>query len=287
VFNYPLTAEEISERLHYTHASPLEIKTTLKELVQDELLGENNGLYFIVHNNKAVERRKWLNERAEPYYGKGKLFSKLISYFPFVEGVFITGSLAKGCMDEKGDIDYLIITKPGRLWLCRGILVTFKKLFLFNSRKYFCVNYYVDSDTLQIPDQNIFAATEIIHALPAYNPSTCNKFFDDNKWIHNYYPNKPKPGTETAHDKNTSVLKRGSEFLFNGWLGEKADELFLRLFVWRWKSKFKHLEDKQFEVNFRSRKNVSKHHPQGFQFKVLNALQQKMADFEARYNVKL
>lgn len=287
VFDYPLTANEVWERCHYTKVSLQQVQTELDYLLKKGMIHHSEGLYYLAGKEKNVQKRRELNERAIPYYSKSKKFSSLISYFPFVQGVFITGSLAKGCMDQKGDIDYLIITKPGRLWLCRGVLVAFKKLFLFNSRKYFCVNYYVDSDSLIIPDQNIFAATEIIHAQPTYNAPVCNKFFEENHWIFSFYPNKTIPQPVEIKGENKSLTKRTGEFLFKGWLGDKADEFFLRVFVWRWRQKFKGTEDKQFEVNFRSRKNVSKHHPQGFQFKVLNALQQKSVEFENKHSVKL
>lgn len=287
VFDYPLTAQEVWERCHYVKLAKADVENELAQLVESGLIQQRDNFYFIAGKEKNVSNRKELNERAIPYYAKSKKFSALISYFPFVEGVFVTGSLAKGCMDKKGDIDYLIIAKPGRLWLCRGMLVAFKKFFLFNSRKYFCVNYYVDTESLVIPDHNIFAATEIIHAQPAYNGEVCRKFFTENSWIFKFYPNKVEPAVDEVKAINTSPVKRIGEFLLNGWLGEKADEFFLRLFVWRWRQKFKGVEDKQFEVNFRSRKNVSKHHPQGFQFKVLNALQQKATEFESRHSVKL
>ena len=82
--------------------------------------------------------------------------------FPFVRGVFLSGSISKGFMSESDDIDYFIITAPGRLWLTRTLLILFKKIFLFNSFRNFCLNYFIDSENLYIPEHNRYTATEIV-----------------------------------------------------------------------------------------------------------------------------
>jgi len=40
-------------------------------------------------------------------------------------------------------------------------------------------------------------------------------------------------------------------------------------------------------VNMRSKKNVSKHHPQGFQFRVLNLFEENCRAFEERHQLSL
>src|SRR5690606_3777846 len=87
--------------------------------------------------------------------------AKLISQFPFVRGVMASGSLSKGYADEKSDIDFFIITIPNRLWIARTLLVLYKRIFLLNSHKFFCVNYFVDEKHLGIEEKNLFTATEL------------------------------------------------------------------------------------------------------------------------------
>ena len=287
VFNFPLTLAEIMDNTNYKWQSENELKQTLNILVSLGMISMHDGYFFPFNKHQLVTNRLTITKNTEPYYTKAQKYSRIISYFPFVVGVLITGSLSKGCIAKDGDIDYLIITKPGRLWLCRGLLVFYKKLFLFNSRKYFCVNYYVDSESLTIPDHNIFTATEVISAMPTYNRQICANFITDNNWLTNYYPNK-KVNTQLCVDElNTDKIKLYSEKLLDGIVGEKLDKLFMRLFIWRWKQKFKGSDISRFEVNFRSRKNVSKHHPNGFQFIVLDAYNKSIAEFEANYNIKL
>ena len=67
---------------------------------------------------------------AKNIYQKALTVSRLISKFPYVEGVGISGSLSKGYYDDDGDIDFFIITSPKRLWIARTFLILYKKLFL-------------------------------------------------------------------------------------------------------------------------------------------------------------
>ena len=66
--------------------------------------------------------------------------AKFISKFPYIENVSISGALSKNYYNNDGDIDFFLITQPNRLWIARTLLIIYKKMFLLNSRKYFCVN---------------------------------------------------------------------------------------------------------------------------------------------------
>ena len=79
--------------------------------------------------------------------------TKFISKFPYVRAILLSGSISKGYMDKDSDVDYFIITQPNRLWVTRLLLMLFKKIFLFNSRKVFCINYFVDSEKLEIEEK--------------------------------------------------------------------------------------------------------------------------------------
>lgn len=285
VFDYPLTAEDIFR--HSDHSSFIETQRVLHDLVERKIVNTQNNLYFLFGKFSNVAYREELQQRAESYYHKAEKYARLISRFPYVRGVFITGSLAKECMSIDGDIDYLIITEPGRLWLCRTFLTLFKKTVLFNSRKYFCVNYYLDTNALHIPDRNIFTATEIASARAAYNSTVCKQFFEENKWYSEFYPRHQPTSLFPVYEKKKSWWCEFSEWALSGALGDTIDNYMMRIFVRRWKTRYRGNDHSRFEVNFRSRRNVSKHHPHGFQFKVLQAYERNIALLEATLSIRL
>lgn len=287
IFKHPLTAEEIFQCCSEPAASLPLIKDELNLLVNQGLIAWHNHFYFLENSQHVVLRRLTGEENARKALKIARRFSRLISLFPFVRGVYISGSLSKGYMDHETDIDYFIVTKPGRLWLSRSLLVLFKKIFLLNSRKYFCLNYFVDEDNLRIPDKNFFTATELAFIIPTCNYELYSHLIDRNRWIRNYYPNFPLRGKDGVIPLKRPVVKNAMEALLSGGLGEKLDAFFFRITLNHWKKKFLHFDETTFDLRMRSRKNVSKHHPNGFQDKILNAWEEKTDAFEINYGVDL
>ncbi len=145
-------------------------------------------IIFWGEDNEAVRRRIDGNLRASARLKTARRYTKIMAAFPFVQGVFISGSLSKGFAGPDDDIDYFIVTNPRRLWLTRSLLTLFKKFFLVNSHRNFCINYFVDTQHLAIRQQNRFTATELAFLLPTYNSQLHQRILQENEWIRNYYP---------------------------------------------------------------------------------------------------
>jgi len=288
IFQCPLTIEEVSTYCSCS-ASIEEILRQLETLMKHNYV-KQSGVYYVIDEKDALIRIKKKtegNKKAEKLLKIANRFSRFISFFPFVRGICLSGSLSKGYADGKSDIDYFIITKPGRLWLCRILLIAFKKIFLFNSHKYFCVNYFVDTDNLEIPDKNIFTAIELTSVIPTYNGILYEQLMERNGWTGTYCPNFSLKDIEQIPMENRSVIKKVIENILSGKMGDRLDEKFFRLTLSQWKRKFKDFDEEQFDLRLRSRKNVSKHHPLGFQEKVLKSLEDKIKDFEYKFEISL
>jgi hypothetical protein len=287
IFNYPLTQSEILSYCPYSNPALDEIRLQLERLVTLNMIRKEKQFYFLAEDNSLIERRIKGNALAEKYLKRAKLFSALIARFPFVKSVSISGSLSKGYMDADSDIDYFVITAENRVWLCRTFLMLFKKIFLFNSRKFFCINYFIDSSNLEINDKNLYTATELATLIPVYPDELFSKFIESNKWHTVYYPNKKSFNSLFFSPRPDSFVKKFAERMFDGKLGTWLDEFCLGITVKYWKNKFKTTDEKTFEMNFRSGKNISKHHPNSFQVRVLECYQQKTAFFESKFNTRL
>ena len=281
IFRFPLTIEEVrlNAALSMNQEETREVLRTLLANGCVESNGEFFGLRGSLENNIA---QRYLGEqRRAAVEGKVQRYSQRIMRFPFVEAVAISGSYSKGVLSEDGDIDYFIITSQGRLWICRTLLILFKKIFLFNSRKFFCVNYFIDTAHLVIPDQNLFTATEVKYLLPVGNSSAMQQFYNANSWTDLYLPNKETTAAIQIDVPEKSTWSKMIQSIFTKNMGDWIDYRLMRLTLRRWKKKFPHFDESDFDLNMRTRKNVSKHHPQGFQQKVLDALAVKMQELEA------
>ncbi|MBI3510218.1 MAG: nucleotidyltransferase domain-containing protein [Bacteroidetes bacterium] len=287
IFRHPLTTDEIHRYCQWNNPSLSEVAFAIEEFSAKGILEEKNGFWFLSGKEEYVDLRGERMARALRFQKKAKRFSSFISSFPFVEAVFISGSLSKGTMDRNSDIDYFIITRPGRLWVARTFLVLFKKVFLLNSKKYFCVNYFVDSHDMSIPDRNLFVATEIIFLKAMRGGMLCEKFLQENKWAELFYPNTEKKVMEESPGVRSTLLKRMMEKIFSGKSGDRLDNRFWKMTLRRWKRKFPEKDPEVFENKFRSKKNTSKHHPNGFQQKVISELSNRRYFLESKHRISI
>lgn len=286
LFRYPLTAKEL-----FDFSEVEDLKQTehlLKDLVDRGVVYQIDKFYLCENNPDWVARRLSGNQFAKDVQHKALSVSKFISKFPYVEGVGISGSLSKGYFDKDSDIDFFIITKHNRLWIARTLLVLYKKIFLLNSRKHFCVNYFISESALEIEEKNRFTATELATLIPMVGNGSFHAFYKENPWVADILPNK---SVGAGIDKMLPIKKPfGSRFVeqaLNWRLGAWLDAFFLRLTYKRWKVKFETMEDRHFNVAMKSTKNISKHHPLNFQNSVIGRLNQKYAEIKKLHNISL
>ncbi len=284
IFNYPLTETEIEE------FSPLpkgdDLRSSLDSLVDQRVIYRFDQYYTLHNQYPLITRRVLGNRQAERQLKVARRISQYISMFPFVRAVLLSGSISKGYMDEQSDIDYFIITEPGRLWLVRSAMAFIRRVFFLNSRKYLCTNYFIDSQSLEISEKNIFTAIEIATLKPMYGKSCIHTFQTVNQWSRKYLPNhRPQNGIgndgirpiKTILEK---VLSSASFDRFDRWLMGRS--------LARWEKKYNHLLNAgDFSIAFQSTRNVSRSHPGFYQKKVLSKYESKIKEFESTHGFSL
>jgi hypothetical protein len=281
IFSYPLTAEEVFQFSNCPETSLEEVFEKLQSLVEQGFVFQFGSFFQTKNDPSWAPRRLACNHRADEFLPIARRMAQLIGTFPYIRGVFVSGSLSKHCMSADGDIDFFIVTQPGRLWLTRSLLVLFKKIFLFNSHKYFCVNYFVDTQHLEIEEKNLFTATEIVTLLPMYGREWHEAFCRANAWTRDFFPHfPPRPNGETPPHRS-GFFKKTLEWLLGNRLFNWLDVQAMRLTVSHWRRKFRHLDHDTFDRALKSRRHVSKHHPMYFQQKVLDKFAKRAASLGA------
>jgi hypothetical protein len=284
IFNYPLKEDEIVRFSQST--MPESSSHTLDQLVSQKLIFRLGDFYSIQSNQELLERRVQGNQLAEKRMKDARKYSKLVFLIPFVRAVLLSGSISKGFMDDKSDIDYFIITKPERLWIVRTTLAIFRRLFLFNSHRNLCTNYFIDTDNLVIPDRNLFTAIEFCTLIPMQGSESIRKLREANEWVKDFLPACNL--TEASSPIDNYFFKIILERLFSGRLISKFNLRLMTSTLKYWRKKYgSDLSENDFELAFRSKPGVSKSHPQVFQKKVMNRLSQKIKWFEEEQGVAL
>lgn len=276
IFNFPLTRNEIRKYCPQ-EIDKTELEDILTELTVLKKIKQAESFYFLADKSESIITRRAQQEKyLRSKMNKIKRYAKLVSKFPFVEAVFISGSVSKGVLSKQGDVDYFIVAKSRRVWLCRTLLILYKKIFLLNSKKYFCVNYFIDEENLRVPDNNLFVATEIKTLLPVTDNLVSQRFFSANEWAATMFPNADEQRNTLFTKDPVKTFGKLVERMCSGRIGEKLDNYFFRMTLNQWRKKFPHFNESQFDLNMRSYKNVSKHHPQGNQVRILNELALRM-----------
>lgn len=277
VFRHPLTAGEIVAFCGEQRTDFEAIRTSLSELVKKGVVHRFGTFYQLFPDPSWAISRQESNRRAEQMLPRAKRMARFIGRFPFVRAVMVSGSLSKNCMAPDGDVDYFIVTTPGRLWLARTLLVLYKKTVLLNSHRYFCINYFVDEKHLEIEEKNRFTATESVTLLPLWGGEYYARFCRENAWAWAYFPNlKPRSVAEVPATSR-GWIKQKAEWLLSGAFGQWLDQKAMQVTVGFWKRKFRHLDTETFDLALKSRRGVSKHHPLHFQKKVLERYEENLA----------
>jgi hypothetical protein len=286
LFHFPLRIDELRRYSDIHWPDPSTLDAAIDSLVDQGLIErENEWLHLGRHI--LIEERMEAQAQGERVMPRAIRRSRLIAHFPFVRAVALSGTLSKGVFARGDDVDFFVITSPGRLWICRVLLMSFKKIFLFNSRRTFCINYLVTEDHLEVPDHNFFTATEIAWLAPIVNAELFEAFIKATDWIREFLPTWVPTTNRPTSGWRHSLPARAIETLFSGNRGDSLDERCRRLVERHNRHRYNHLEPTEFELAMRTAKNASKHHPRSFQPRILQRFDDRIREFENRHNVSL
>ncbi len=285
IFKYPINKREVFKFANINNQ--LDLEKQLDFLTQEGVIHKLDDYYSSKNDLSLVERRLKGNEMARKIMPKANRVARLIAKFPYIDSVSLSGALSKGYFDDDGDIDFFIITKPNRLWIARTLLILYKKIVLLNSKKYFCVNYFITSNHLQIQEQNRFTATELVTLIPLYGKDVFVNFVRENQWAYDFFPNKKNQDILQLKDTEKYWLSKILQTVFNTRFGNFLEHIFRTMTLRKWTTKFDNLEKEDFDIAMKSTKNVSKHHPQNFQKKVIDRLDKDYKEVIKKFDLEI
>lgn len=218
LFRHPLTEEELLTHAHFHAISREDGRSAIRTLVDRGIVESINGLLCLQGESDLVHARAERVARAVPWHKQAEHSVRVLSRLPFLRGLFISGSLSKGTQDPDGDIDFLVLTAPNRLWTVRFFASILLKAMRRAHRRNFCLNYFLPEDQLEIRDHTLFSATEVAFLKPVLNDKICTAFFEQNGWVRPFYPNW-QPPTGPAPAPHPSYFQRLLEWPLAGFLG--------------------------------------------------------------------
>ncbi len=189
VFDYPLTSREIHRYLAEVAASPPAVETALRQsLLKSGALAAVGPYMMLPERTAIVETRRRRAAIATQMWPAAVRYGRMIGRLPFVRMVAVTGALAVSNVESGADIDYLIITVPGRLWLCRAIVIALVRLAAQRGR-ILCPNYLLSERALALSEHSLYGAHELMQMVPITGVPWYQRMRQANTWADALLPN--------------------------------------------------------------------------------------------------
>lgn len=269
VFGAPMTAEEIWQFLDAASVSIREVDDALRHLRTAGLVSGRDGLFWIAEMDDPIERWSANRARADDAMPEALEVGRGLMRLPFVEGVAISGSLSKRSLAENGDFDFLIITRPGRLWLVYAMLRSYRRKLA--SPEMLCSNYTIASDRLALERRDVFTATELSTLIPVAGGDVLRRMQNANLWATAYLPNRPNQADPAEPDG--TAWRRFGEFILDGLVGELLDRCAWRLVNRRHRRNIAQLQSLTARNSFELSRGVAKVHSSEWKYRILERYQ--------------
>jgi hypothetical protein len=222
VFDFPLTLEEVRRGLGIG-CSTADCEAALA--AAEELVSFRDPYYTLAGRESLTETRERRQAASAYLLRRADAYGRLIGRLPFVRMVAVTGSLAVENAEVRDDIDYLIVTAPGRLWLARSLAMAVVRLASLRGLT-LCPNYLLAEDALALPERDVYTARELLQMRPLTGHAVYARMLDVNPWHRDLLPNwQPQAVPE---DRGWSVLERLGERVLGGRLGDRLERWLLQ-----------------------------------------------------------
>jgi hypothetical protein len=149
------------------------------------------------------------------------------------------------------------------------------------------MNYFIDEQELEIPEKNVYTATEIATLMPLHG-CVFEEFFSTNSWTKEFLPNnylRISSSKDLAHPPYKSV----AETFLNLVAGNLVDNLLMKITSARWDKKYKKKKRNQHGIlmSMSASKHSAKPDPKEFQQKLVSVYLAKAVEFEMMLQKKV
>ena len=217
LFAYPLRANELVRFIYRDNAAP---RLTLGDITPaSDWWSSSDGYWFLRGRENLVDVRVERQHFSTTKLAHAQRWVRILQCVPGVRFIGITGSLSMRNATPEDDIDLLIITARGRLWLTRAWVLM--ALWAMRVKRaddgqpehpnQACANIFLSEDDLALPDHNLFIAHEICQMLPLFGPQTYHHFLDANDWARDFLPQWEAAASTWQDRRNLRWIQRVAE----------------------------------------------------------------------------
>jgi hypothetical protein len=214
LFDYPLTLPELAQYLIGCPATSDEIAAALQEQpALTKRVAAQDGFYFLRGRAAVVETRRARAAVSQRLWPRAARYIRVLRHFPFVRMIAVTGALAVDNVGDNPDIDLLVVCAPGRVWICRRLLIfAVHGIRLLGDE--ICPNFVLAADSLGIPQQDLFTAHELAQMRPLAGHRVYQTMLAYNAWMAAFLPNtRPWPAPDDAPARPGPITRAAEALL--------------------------------------------------------------------------
>lgn len=240
--DWPLNFKELKLFLFYLNKEKIEereIKEALNNLKNLNLIESQEDFYFLKNRKELLEERFNKYQIAKKKWQIVFKTLRFLKFVPYLRIIFASGSLAFNNAPKESDLDLLIVTKFGRIWLTRFLLVFLTSILRVRRKAgakdvsdKICLNHFITDKSLFIPWKSIYTSQLYSRLVPIFveDKNLLFSFFKENSWIGNWIFNWPEIWEEKIKNSRKfnfkiPFLKFILEKIFNTRIGDLLEKI--------------------------------------------------------------
>jgi len=213
LFDYPLTAKEIQRYLIGFRADIKQVRIMLPYLQEGALVARGKEYFALPGRENTFVLRQMRSDLSTVLWHDAVRYGRWISKLPFVRMVAATGALVSNNVEAGADLDYFIIAEPGWLWTTRAMILALDRVAARSGTgARICPNYIITTNSLVLPEADLFTAQEMTRMVPMSGFGLYHKFRRENSWTDDFLPNAQGYPWQLANGfsigKNRSTVER-------------------------------------------------------------------------------
>jgi hypothetical protein len=224
VFDCALTASDVRAGLVYVAGTVEDAREATGQAVQARRLVSLGEYITLPNRSELALLRRQREKRAAALWSNAWRYGQILSALPFIRMVGVTGSLAANNPVADADIDFMLVSAPGRLWLARAGAVAIVRLASARGAT-ICPNYLITTRALNLAERDLYTAHELCQLVPISGFNTYRELRARNQWVASFLPNRagerrlfaPEPGI-------AQITQSLGEAVLSGRVGSWLDE---------------------------------------------------------------
>lgn len=187
VFDFALRIPELHRYLIGVAATPAEVEAAARALAPGCLV-VRDGMVVAVGRESLIGERHRRRAIAARTWPVAVRYARAVGSLPFARMVAITGALAVGNATDGADIDLMVVTERGRVWLGRAMTIAFVR-HAASRGHVLCPNTFLAESAFDSIAPDLYAAHELAQMVPVVGVGVHARLLAANPWVHDHLPN--------------------------------------------------------------------------------------------------